>query len=302
MEQYNHFSNIPYATSGGYISTADKILLGRDVWGGQSFTYKLQEQQLLESKLCVTCDSFVFFVRNKNPKPTQAQNLHNLNSFSYLFIVFSLFMHVFALITPTQNLHASIYHIHEQREDSLAFGEGRGEGIRRLDSRVHSLPYQPETRPHRRDVPLEQRVVFNIPCIEDDFEPGVVIVLFSREESAPNRSQNHIFSDIQGIRHIEELTRIPERNLNSRLINFNNFRQIYTLYLECDTKEAVVSTIAELQDVPGVIFATPNRRDAATRFDMTSELTNGGTRSAGWNDDGTPNDPLFPQQWALQKS
>lgn len=94
--------------------------------------------------------------------------------------------------------------------------------------------------------------------INDDFEPGVVLVILDKAISEPNKIHSVDFFVGVDIESIKDLT---YRSYPDSVADKENFNQILSLNLVQKTKEAVISAIEIIEKIVGVKYVSPNGID-----------------------------------------
>jgi len=98
--------------------------------------------------------------------------------------------------------------------------------------------------------------VFSDVSLEDEFDDSSVIVVLDRKTSEINKRQSQsLFGNISR-NQITELTQLNETG--KRNTDEMNFRQIFSIELESNSKENVLETIKKLEKIDGVRYAGPN--------------------------------------------
>lgn len=93
---------------------------------------------------------------------------------------------------------------------------------------------------------------------EEDFDGKSVLVTMTEEISEVNKEYEPSFFNGIAISSIEDLTYMPGSSKDKKYFEEDNFKQILQLHLSVDSKQNVIETIEKLEEMEGVVSASPN--------------------------------------------
>ena len=93
---------------------------------------------------------------------------------------------------------------------------------------------------------------------EEDFDGKSVLVTMTEEISEVNKEYEPSFFNGVAISSIEDLTFMTGSSKDKKYFEEDNFKQILQLHLPIDSKQNVIETIEKLEEMEGVLSASPN--------------------------------------------
>ena len=155
---------------------------------------------------------------------------------------------------------------------------------------------------HTQNDPLfkyEDKQYSNV-SINENFIGDSLLVVLDKNISEINKVHDDTLFGTFPKKEIIDLTRVVEdKDIDQSLINWGEFRQIYSIVLPEDNKELVILAIKELEKIEGIMYVGPNfieSPDISTipiYTDIYSDLESDYTDDEIILNDYTQNDPLI---------
>lgn len=102
---------------------------------------------------------------------------------------------------------------------------------------------------------LREEKIYSHSSVQEDFEDDSLIVVMDKYISGYNKNQNMIFNSIAGIENIEDLTYITGHLDEKEYLNRESFRQILKISLQEESKQNVLNTIENIEELDGIMWA-----------------------------------------------
>lgn len=119
---------------------------------------------------------------------------------------------------------------------------------------------------------FEEKIYCNT-TIDEDFDESCVLVVIDKYHSEVNKVYDKNFFGDVSIREVEDLTSFNSNIDNLDYLNLQEFRQILKLELEEPSKQNVLDTIHSIENIDGVLSASPSHylRDCTLPGCVTGE-------------------------------
>ncbi|MBD5087076.1 MAG: S8 family serine peptidase [Clostridiales bacterium] len=109
--------------------------------------------------------------------------------------------------------------------------------------------------------------------IEDDFEDDSLLVVMDRYSSDYNKNHDEIFSQLPLIESIKDLTSIDGDIESKEYLNKTSFRQILKITLKEKSKQKVLDTISQIEEIDGVLWAGVSGYDSVVAAPAMSGIS-----------------------------